>query len=62
MRITRLNQIFGLLALTIALCGADGALAQIVAAPTSMKTIGTPSAAANPEVVPHRTACRPVLI
>jgi hypothetical protein len=52
MRTTKLNRIFGLLALTTALCGADGALAQNAAAPTSMKTIGTPSTSAKPEVIP----------
>lgn len=41
MRITRLNQIFGLLALTTTLCGTDVAFAQHAAAPASMKTIGT---------------------
>jgi hypothetical protein len=52
MRITTLNQIFGMLAVTATLCGAETALAQNAAAPSSMKTIGTPSAAAKPEVVP----------
>ncbi|WP_442895264.1 hypothetical protein [Bradyrhizobium sp. AZCC 2230] len=52
MRITKLNQIFGLLALTTALCGTDVALAQSAAAPSSMKTIGTPSTPAKPEVIP----------
>lgn len=51
MRITKLNQIFGLLALTIALCGNNLALAQNAPAPP-MKTIGTPSTPAKPEVIP----------
>jgi hypothetical protein len=52
MRITKVNQIFGLLALTTALCGTDVALAQSAAAPHSMKTIGTPSTHPKPEIVP----------
>ncbi len=52
MRITKSNQIFGMLAVTATLCGADTALAQNAAAPSSMKTIGTPSAPAKPEIVP----------
>jgi hypothetical protein len=50
MRVTTLNQIFGMLAVAATLCGV--ALAQSAAAPPSMKTIGTPSAPANPEIVP----------
>lgn len=52
MRITKLNQIFGLLALTTALSGTNAALAQSAAAPSSMNTIGTPSTPAKPEVIP----------
>lgn len=52
MRITTLNQIFGLLALTTALCGPDVALAQNAATPPPIKTIGTPSTSAKPEIVP----------
>ena len=52
MRITKLNQIFGLLALTTALCGPDVVLAQNAATPPTMKTIGTPSTPAKPEVIP----------
>ncbi|WP_458309368.1 hypothetical protein [Bradyrhizobium sp. 195] len=51
MRITN-NQIFGLLALTTALYVTDVALAQNAATPLTMKTIGTPSTPAKPEVVP----------
>ena len=51
-RITTLNQIFGMLAVTATLCGAETALAQNAAAPPAMKTIGTPSAPAKPEIVP----------
>ena len=51
MRITNLNQTFGMLTLAAALCVADVALAQNAPAP-GMKTIGTPSAAAKPEIVP----------
>ena len=52
MRITKLNQIFGILVVTATLCGTEAALAQNAAAPSAMKTIGTPSAAAKPEIVP----------
>ena len=52
MRIPTLNQILGMLAVTATLCDAETALAQNAAAPPSMKTIGTPSAAAKPEIVP----------
>jgi hypothetical protein len=51
MRITKLNRIFGMLAVAATLYGADAALAQN-AAPSAMKTIGTPAAAAKPEIVP----------
>ena len=51
MRISKLNQIFALLALTTTLSGTDVALAQSAATPPSMKTIGTPSTA-KPEIVP----------
>jgi hypothetical protein len=52
MRITNLNQILGMLTLAAALCVADVALAQNASASSGMKTIGTPSAAAKPEIVP----------
>src|SRR3977135_2828860 len=52
MRITRLNQIIGMLAVTAMFCEPEAALAQNAAAPSSMKTIGTPSAPAKPEIVP----------
>jgi hypothetical protein len=42
----------GLLALTAALCGPGTALAQTAPASPAMKTIGTPAAAAKPEIVP----------
>ena len=51
MRITELNQIFALLALTITICGTDVALGQSAATPPALKTIGTPSTA-KPEIVP----------
>ncbi|MCK1516005.1 hypothetical protein IVB22_26300 [Bradyrhizobium sp. 190] len=46
MRIAKLIQIFGMLAATATLCGAEAAIAQQAAAPSSMKTIGAPSASA----------------
>jgi hypothetical protein len=52
MRITKLNQVFGLLALTITLCGSHVALAQSAATPHGMKTIGAPSTPAKPEILP----------
>ncbi|WP_249165817.1 hypothetical protein [Bradyrhizobium sp. AUGA SZCCT0431] len=52
MRVTKLNRIFGILALAATLCGAETALAQNAAVPPSLKTIGTPSAPAKPEIVP----------
>jgi len=52
MRITKLNQIFGMLAVAATLGGTEVALAQNAAAPSAMKTIGTPSAPAKPEIVP----------
>jgi hypothetical protein len=52
MHITRLNQIFAMLALATTFCGANASLAQNAAAPSSMKTIGTPAASAKPEIVP----------
>lgn len=48
----KLNRIAGAFALTVALCGAGMVLAQTAPAPSSMKSIGTPSAAAKPEIVP----------
>src|SRR4249919_1076867 len=52
MRITNSNQILGMLTMAAALCIVDVALAQNAPAPSGMKTIGTPSAAAKPEIVP----------
>src|SRR3982074_2954246 len=52
MRITRLNQIIGVLAGTAMCCEPEPGLAQNAAAPSAMKTIGTPSAPAKPEIVP----------
>jgi hypothetical protein len=52
MSIMRLNGIARAFALTAALCGPGMALAQTAPAPPSMKTIGTPVAAAKPEIVP----------
>jgi hypothetical protein len=52
MSIMRVNGIAGAFALTAALCGPGMALAQTAPAPLSMKTIGTPVAAAKPEIVP----------
>jgi hypothetical protein len=52
MRIAKLNQIFAMLALATTFCGANASLAQNAAAPSSMKTIGTPAASAKPEIVP----------
>src|ERR1700712_4760530 len=50
--VMKLNRIVGVLALTAGLCGPGIALAQTAQAPSSMKTIGTPAAAAKPEIVP----------
>jgi hypothetical protein len=52
MKRARLVQIAGLLAVTAMLGGAGIAVAQTAPAPRSMKTIGTPSSAAKPEIVP----------
>jgi hypothetical protein len=52
MKSVKLVQIAGLLALAAMLGGVGAATAQTAAAPSSMKTIGTPSAAAKPEIVP----------
>jgi hypothetical protein len=52
MRITNLNQISGILALAAMLCVAETASAQNAAAPSALKTIGAPTAAAKPEIVP----------
>jgi hypothetical protein len=51
MGITSLNQIFGILVITATLYGPEAAIAQHAAAPPFMKTIGTPSAPAQPEIV-----------
>lgn len=48
----KLSGIAGAFALTVALCAPGVALAQTAAAPSSMKTIGTPAAAPKPEIVP----------
>ena len=59
MRVPTLNQIFGILAVSATLCGPSAAIAQTVGAAIAqgapapaMKTIGAPSAAAKPEIVP----------
>lgn len=52
MRVTRLNQIFGIFAVASMVYGAEAAMAQHASAPPPLKTIGTPSAAAKPEIVP----------
>ena len=59
MRVTTLNQIFGILVVSATLCGPSAAIAQTVGAAIAqgapapaMKTIGAPSAAAKPEIVP----------
>ena len=52
MNVMKLNRIAGMFALTATLCGTGMALAQTAPAPSSMKTIGTPAAAAKPEIVP----------
>jgi hypothetical protein len=52
MRVTRLNPIFGMFVVAATVFGAEAAIAQNAAAPPSMKTIGTPSAPAKPEIVP----------
>jgi hypothetical protein len=48
----KLNQIAGMLTMAATLCAAGIAVAQSAPAPSSMKTIGTPAAAAKPEIVP----------
>jgi hypothetical protein len=48
-KVMKLNRIVGVFALTATLCGSGMALAQTAPA---MKTIGTPAAAAKPEIVP----------
>jgi hypothetical protein len=52
MSVMKLNRIAGMLGVTAALCGPGMALAQTPPASSSMKTIGTPTAAAKPEIVP----------
>jgi hypothetical protein len=47
-----MKRILGMFALTAALCGPGMAFAQTAPAHPSMKTIGTPAAAAKPEIVP----------
>jgi hypothetical protein len=51
MNVAKLNRIVGTFTLAVALCGPGMAFAQTAPAP-SMKTIGTPAAAAKPEIVP----------
>jgi hypothetical protein len=50
--VRRLNHIAGMLTVAASLCAAGMAFAQTAPAPSSMKTIGTPTAAAKPEIVP----------
>jgi len=50
--VTKLNRIVGLFAVAAALCGPGMAFAQAPPAPSSLKTIGTPTAAAKPQIVP----------
>jgi hypothetical protein len=45
-------RVLGIVTLTAALCGPGIVFAQTAPAPASMKTIGTPPAAAKPEIVP----------
>lgn len=52
MDIKNLNKIAGALTFAATLCTAGMTLAQTAPPPSSMKTIGTPTAAAKPEVVP----------
>jgi hypothetical protein len=52
MNVMKLDRVVGVFALAAALCGPGIALAQTAPAPSSMKTIGTPAAAAKPEIVP----------
>jgi hypothetical protein len=52
MSITGLNRTAGVLAIAASLLGTSLALAQTASGPASMKTIGTPSSAAKPEIVP----------
>jgi hypothetical protein len=52
MNVTKLNRIAGTFTLAAALCGPGMAFAQTAPTSASMKTIGTPAAAAKPEIVP----------
>src|SRR5712671_5759869 len=52
MKSTELVRIAGMFAVMAVLGGGEVATAQTAPAPSSMKTIGTPSAAAKSEVVP----------
>jgi hypothetical protein len=52
MKSTELVRIAGMLAVAAMLSATDAAIAQTAPGPLSMKTIGTPSAAAKPDVVP----------
>jgi len=51
MSVTKLNEIVGVVALAATLCRTGMALAQTALAPF-LKAIGTPAAAAKPEIVP----------
>jgi hypothetical protein len=51
-KVTKLNRIVGTFALAAALCGSGMAFAQAPHAPSSLKTIGTPTAATKPQIVP----------
>ena len=50
--VTKLNRIVGMFAVAAALCGPGMAFAQAPPAPSSLKTIGAPTAAAKPQIVP----------
>jgi hypothetical protein len=52
MKSIRVVQTAGILAVAAALCGPGSAIAQTASTASSMKTIGTPTAAAKSEVVP----------
>jgi hypothetical protein len=52
MSFMKLNRIVGVFALTASLGGPGIALAQTAPASSPMKTIGTPAAAAKPQIVP----------
>src|SRR6267154_1277592 len=52
MSVIRTNRLLGMLVAATTLCGMGAALAQNASASHGMKTIGTPAAAAKPEIVP----------